>query len=131
MKKLVIVLGIGVLLIVGAGAFFLYAPAKTQACDAVEAVESATITFANGQFSPSCTVITSKGTITWVNNDDKTIEVGVDPHPAHTGNKEVSGGEFVLRLAPGEKETITVNKKGTFGYHDHTSPFLRGSIIVQ
>lgn len=89
------------------------------------------ITFDGNGFSPSSATVKSGGQLTWINNSSVDIEIGANPHPLHTGSREVSGGEFVLKLAPGEKKTIALTKTGTFGYHNHKSSSQGGSVTVE
>ena len=96
-----------------------------------ETQNKTTITFDGSGFSPSSTTVKSGGSITWVNSSSQDIEIGANPHPIHTGNKEVSGGEFTLKLTPGQSKTVTVTKVGTFGYHNHLSSSQGGSITVE
>jgi plastocyanin len=96
-----------------------------------ESTDSAEITYADGTFSPSCIKIKSGTTVTWKNTSNKKVEVGTDPHPSHTGNREVSGGAFVLDLAAGETATTTLTTKGEHSFHDHLSPSDTGVIIVE
>lgn len=128
-----------VLVILALGYLFLFSGSQSKACaiDHGVATESAdpgqgiTITFSNGQFSPACLEISSGTSVTWVNAGDKEIQIATNPHPIHTGNKEVSNGEFVLKLAPGEKATVTINKAGTSGYHNHLNSSAGGEIVVK
>ena len=96
-----------------------------------ETQNKTTITFDGSGFSPSSATVKSGGSITWVNNSSQDIEIGSNPHPIHTGNKEVSAGEFVLKLTSGQSKTVTVTKVGTFGYHNHLSSSQGGSITVE
>jgi plastocyanin len=98
---------------------------------ASEAESSATITYTSSGFLPSEITLQSGDELTWMNDGDKEIQIGADPHPIHTGNKEVSGGGFVLTLQPGEQATVTLEKKGTFGYHDHLNASQGGTITVE
>lgn len=90
-----------------------------------------TITHTSSGFSPADVKIKSGATITWVNDGDSEIQIGANPHPVHTGNKEVSGGGFVLTLKPGEQETVKMEKVGPFGYHDHLKASQGGTITVE
>ena len=145
MKNILII--IVVLLIVGAGGYFLLGSSSSgKACTSENAVSldviesSATssanisgvkITFDNGEVIPSCFKMSHGEEIIWVNAGDKNIQVAANPHPVHSGNKEVSDGEFVLELSPGEEKSITINKVGKVGYHDHLNSGTGGVIIVE
>ncbi len=90
-----------------------------------------TITSTSSGFSPADVKIKSGGTITWVNDGDSEIQIGANPHPVHTGNKELSGGGFVLTLKAGEQATVTVEKVGSFDYHNHLNSGQGGTITVE
>ncbi|OGY26511.1 MAG: hypothetical protein A2Z11_00820 [Candidatus Woykebacteria bacterium RBG_16_43_9] len=103
----------------------------TPSATTEEEGSSVTITYTSSGFSPSEVTIKSGGTVTWVNNSDGQIQIGANPHPVHTGNKEVSSGGFVLTLQPGEQSTVTMSKVGTFGYHNHLNSSQGGTITVE
>lgn len=84
-----------------------------------------------GSFLPSCFRVSSGTTITYVNQRDKTLDVAADPHPVHTGNKEVSSNKFTLEVKPGESVQVKLEKKGTFGIHDHENASARAVVIVE
>ena len=106
--------------------------AKTSTPDtACPAAENPTITYQNGEFSPRCVTVTSGTTVTWVNKDTQEVEIGADPHPAHTGNREVSSGEFVLPLSAGGQATSKLSTAGTHSYHNHVNSIASGTVIVK
>jgi len=96
-----------------------------------ETVSSVTISYTDNGFSPSSTSLKLGGTLTWVNNSGSELQVAVNPHPTHTGDKAITEGEFVLALSQGQSKTVTVNKSGTFGYHNHLESGDTGSIRVE
>lgn len=96
-----------------------------------EPAEGTTVTFKDGVVTPATVTVKSGGSITWVNNGTSAIKVGSDPHPTHTANQELTGGEFVIDLPVGESATVTVAKVGTWGFHDHIKPTVKGSVTVQ
>jgi len=96
-----------------------------------EAVSELTITYTKDGFSPETAVIKANGKLTWMNSSDSEIQIGADPHPSHTGNREGTDESFVLTLGPGESKTVTLEKKGTFGYHNHLSPSNSVTIEVK
>lgn len=89
----------------------------------------AEITITDSGFSPKTVEISAGSTITWVNNTNHEVQIAANPHPVHTGNREVSAGQFALSLAAGEKKSVEIGKTGSFGYHDHLSPGLLGTIV--
>lgn len=93
--------------------------------------ESAVIVYQNGEFSPGCITVKSGTRVTWQNKGSSSIQIGADPHPSHTGNKEVSSNDFVLSIAAGEQATSTLTTKGNHGYHDHLNARAEGIIVVE
>ena len=90
-----------------------------------------TITFTDDGVSPACSAILSGGAVMWVNKSTKSIQVSSDPHPVHFYNSEISDGKFILQLEPGEQKSVTMIKRGTFGFHDHKNPSLVGKITIK
>lgn len=89
------------------------------------------ITVTDDGFSPVQATVKSGDGLTWANNSAKKIQIGSDPHPTHTANSQLSNGQFVLEIAPGATATVTLTKKGTWGYHDHLNPGVRGKVVVE
>jgi plastocyanin len=87
----------------------------------------AIITYRNGSFSPAQVIAKSGGTVKVVNESSEKIYFASDPHPVHTANTELNIGD----IEAGQSKTITVTNKGTWGYHDHYKPEIRGKIIVE
>lgn len=121
-------------LLVAAGAYiYIYSQPKTVTSDCVlsNGLE-ATITYTEQHtFSPSCVIISSVSKVLWVNKSAGNLDIGADPHPIHTGNREVSGGKFVLNIAPNQTSEVTLTKTGSFGYHNHLRPWDTGTIVVK
>ena len=90
----------------------------------------AIVRFTDEGVFPECSNIPSGGTVIWVNEGANIIQVSSDPHPVHSDNPEISDGKFVLILPPGESAQVTLEKRGTFGFHDHINPSLSGKIII-
>lgn len=105
--------------------------AKLTVGGASSQTSGVTITYDGSAFSSAQATVASGGKVTWVNSSGKQLQLGSDPHPIHTGNKEVSGGKFTLDIAPGQSAAVTVTKTGTFGYHDHLNPSAKGKLVVQ
>src|SRR3990167_8374610 len=96
-----------------------------------EAQESVTITITDSGFEPASAKVKSGVIINWVNNSSKKVQIGSDNHPTHTLNKELTEGGFVTELAVGESKTTTVTKAGTWGFHDHINPSMKGTVVVK
>jgi len=90
-----------------------------------------TVTFSDSGVSPSTVTIKSGESLTWVNNSSKSVQVGSANHPTHTLNRELTSGEFVTELAPGASATVTLTKKGTWGYHNHLDPSVTDKVVVE
>lgn len=90
-----------------------------------------TITYNGSNFSPTSATVASGGKVTWVNNSSRELQVASALHPVHTDNPEVSGGKYTLDLSAGQSQTVTVTKKGTWGYHNHLIPSNSGTLSVQ
>ncbi len=152
MKKLWIGAAIALVVVIALAAIFSLRPSDVEGCSKESATtaqltanseETATssaqseevkvllISYEDGNFSPNCVLIKSGDTVTFVNKSDENIEIAADPHPIHTGNKEVSGGEFVLPVAPGKAEQVTLSKTGNTGFHNHLHSSATGLIIVE
>src|SRR3989344_6543283 len=78
-----------------------------------------TFTFSDNGVNPSNATIKSGQAINWVNSSSSQVQIPSDPHPTHTDNRELANGEATLVLAPGASTTVTLTKKGTWGFHDH------------
>jgi plastocyanin len=102
-----------------------------QVSDCETATGDVTITYNDDDFSPHCVKVTSGTSIIWNNDSDSEIQVATDPHPSHTGNREVSNGEFELTVPAGGKATSTLKTTGEHDYHNHLQPSATGVIIVE
>lgn len=96
-----------------------------------ESGEEVIITFTDDGFSPAQVTVKSGGAIKWVNNSSAKVQAASDPHPTHTTNPEITDGDFVIELAPGASSSVKITKSGTWGFHDHLKPAVRGKIVVQ
>lgn len=105
--------------------------AQSQQQATSPAQSAATVTFSDSGVDQATVTIKSGQAITWINNSSKTIQVASANHPTHTLNPELSNGQFVLELAPGASSTVTLNKAGTWGFHNHLNPSVTGEVVVQ
>lgn len=81
----------------------------------------------NSAFDPSSVTVKSGDTVTWVNEDSTQHLVASDPHPTHTDLPGLQSGS----LSQGQSYTFTFVKVGTFGYHCHLHPSMKGTVVVQ
>ncbi len=72
--------------------------------------------------------VTAGSTVTFRNADTTPHGVASDPHPVHTG---LPGFDAGGPIAPGETYEFTFTSPGTFGFHNHLNPSLRGTVVVK
>lgn len=144
MKKVVIVLII--VIAIAAGAFALTkksdnntttnSSANTPSSDQTQTASpsptssqsvAATITYSDSGFSPSSITVKSGDTVAIKNTSSGELQLDSDPHPIHTDDTDLNVGT----VATGQSQTLTVTKKGTFGYHNHLNPSDKGEIVIQ
>ena len=98
---------------------------------AVQATAAATITIADSGAEPKSVTIKAGESINWLNKSARQVEVGSADHPAHTKNPQLTGGEFVISLAPGESKVVSAGtNKGTWGWHDHLKASVNGTVVI-
>lgn len=109
------------------------ASADNESCTDETGKTEVTLTYdANENFVPQCIRVSSGTTVTYQNDSDFPLDVGADPHPTHTGNREVSHEEFELPVEPnGGTATTVMEKTGTFGLHNHENSSATATIIVE
>jgi len=88
---------------------------------------STTISYDGSSFSPSTVTVKAGSSIIVKNASSSSLDFDSDPHPTHTDNPELNIGN----ISPGKSVTITVNKKGTWGYHNHLNSSQHGTLVVQ
>lgn len=84
------------------------------------------ITIKNFAFDPPTITVKSGTTVTWTNEDSADHFVASDPHPTHTDLPGLSSNPF----SQGQSYSFTFTKVGTFGYHCHLHPSMKGTVIV-
>lgn len=102
------------------------APSATPAGSS-EASTQPTIRFTDSGFSPATLTVKVGATVTIRNDSDRTVDFSSDPHPTHTLYPFLNAGD----IAPGKSATVTVPRAGSFGYHDHLNPSMKGTIVAQ
>lgn len=124
--KAKVIIGIIVIVIIGAGVFVSrFAATNTQTqtvpeSSQTQAAAKNTVTIANFAFSPAALTIKSGESVTWTNRDT----------PAHSATADDNSFDTGL-LNSGESKSITFRKPGTFTYHCSVHPMMTGKIIVQ
>lgn len=107
--------------------------APSEECVNETGKAAATLVYdASENFVPVCIKISSGTTLTYRNDSDFALDIGADPHPSHTGNREVSKKEFELPVEPnGGTANTVMNKTGTFGLHNHENASATATVIVE
>lgn len=88
---------------------------------------ASTITYDGSSFNVSAATINAGSTVKVVNSSSDALAFDSDPHPTHTDNPELNEGD----IAPGDSRTFVIEKKGTWGFHNHLDPSQHGSIKVE
>lgn len=78
-------------------------------------------------FSPSPFTIKTGDSVYWVNQSGKTATIDSDTHPTHMAYAPLNLGSF----DNGATLSLTFDKAGSYGYHNHYNPSVRGTIIVE
>ncbi len=100
---------------------------STPAAANVNTSTATAITITSSGFSPSAVTVKAGTVVTWTNSSGADVRVASDPHPTHTDLPELDSST----LANGDSYSFTFTKVGTWGYHDHFEPTLKGSVTVQ
>jgi plastocyanin len=141
MKRTGTIVGAVILIVLLAGAAFALTrksnstdnstqPSTSQTETTTETTDqsvAAAITYDGSSFSPDKITVKSGDKITVKNTSSITVEFDSDPHPVHSDNTELNIGI----ISPGNSMTFTVDKTGTWSYHNHLDPGQTGTIVVQ
>jgi plastocyanin len=90
-----------------------------------------TISYTGSAFEPACVKVASGTKVTWKNTSSQELQLGANPHPSHTGNREVSNNLFTLDIPAGGTDSSQLTTKGQHGFHNHLNPGVTGLIVVQ
>ncbi len=133
-----VIVAVLVVLAFVAGGYFLFYGNKTSVMntqptstnnsgDNTQTQGQNTIILTQSGFSPSTLTVKVGTAVTWVNKSGSEAAVYSNPHPIHTNYPPLNLGTF----ADGGTLSLTFNKIGTYGYHNHLNPSQTGTIIVQ
>lgn len=144
-----VVIGIVVVLVAVVAIFFLsksgslYSPSPTQTSIQIPpsttsitqqpnstneaTIEQNVVTLTQDGFSPSTLTVKAGTKVTWVNKSGSQVTVNSKPHPVHTNYSPLNLGSF----SDGSTLSLTFDKPGTYGYHNHLNPSQSGTIIIQ
>ena len=94
------------------------------AVPALPDVEGSTLVFIRDYaFHPAEVRVRAGSRITWVNCESAD---GL----AHTSSADAGDWKSGF-ISPGAAFTVTVNARGTFGYHCEPHPFMKGTVVVE
>lgn len=99
--------------------------ARTGACQGIHANHQ--ITIEGGKFSPVYTEAKYCDTLTFINKDERVRVIAFGPHPDHDNY----AGEYLLNVKKGRNKTVTLSDEGTYQYHDHLEPNVKGYFTVR
>lgn len=86
-----------------------------------------TVTLTQNGFSPATLTVKAGTTVTWVNKSGTDATVNSNPHPIHTAYLPLNLGNF----SDGATLSLSFDKPGTYGYHNHLDASQKGTIVVQ
>jgi len=102
------------------------------------APQQITVVYTNSGFNPVSITIRQGQTVTWVNENSRSVWVASAFHPTHTVYPEKKAGDCLgsafdaCRGVPtGESWSFTFDSAGTWTYHNHLSPFNTAVVIVE
>lgn len=87
-----------------------------------------TVTYTDNGFSPATLDITTGESVTFVNNSSDRMWVASNPHPTH---QTFSDFDERTGVRAGGTYTFTFSQKGTWAYHNHLNPGMRGVVIAK
>jgi len=90
--------------------------------------ERVVVTYTDSGFAPSPIRVKVGSIVTFVNESSGMMWVASDPHPSHT---LLSGFDELTSVGKGGTYEYTFAKVGTWTYHNHVSPSVKGSVIVR
>jgi plastocyanin len=94
----------------------------------VELPKTLTVTYTSSGFAPKTAIIAKGGTVTFINKSTDDLRVASDPHPLHNG---YPGFDAKRNYSRDGVWSFTFDKVGSWTYHNHLAPTVRGTIIVQ
>jgi len=86
------------------------------------------VKFTDNGFEPSTLTINSGDTVKFENESGDDFWPASNVHPTHLLYPGFDAKKPVL---PGDSYSFTFEKKGTWGYHNHLTPDVTGTIVVK
>ena len=100
---------------------------ESPVTETTEVESVAEVLIRNFAFEPATLTVPAGTTVIWTNEDSAPHLVASDPHPAHTDLPELVSET----LSQGDAYRFTFKKTGTYGYHCHLHPTMKGTIVVE
>lgn len=100
---------------------------RTKAKDTKEVLDGATILMREDGFYPDTITVTKGTTVKFINKDTYWHWPASDPHPSHTFYSELDPKSPVK---PDSTWSVTLDKVGKWGIHDHLAPYVTGTVTV-
>ncbi len=97
-------------------------PAESTVKDA-----AVTIIYTDSGFSSSKINVNVGDVVAVKNQSSNSMQFSSNPHPIHTGNKELNQ----QTIPAGGSLTFTVTVKGSHGFHNHLTPSHNGILVVE
>lgn len=85
------------------------------------------VEFDGKSFSPETVSLKAGGRLTINNKSNVNMWPASNDHPTHKLYPEFDSLKPIL---PGESYTLILSKAGTWGYHDHLQPTIKGQIVI-
>jgi len=114
-------------------------PSESSASSTVSTKTTTIVIYGANGFSPSTVTIHQGDSVTFKNQSSIDMLVASNPHPTHqaySGTTRVehcpdTSGVAFDQCSVGTAYTFTFQKIGTWGYHNHSNPTDKGTVIVQ
>ncbi|MEK7603096.1 MAG: hypothetical protein AAB459_02550 [Patescibacteria group bacterium] len=98
---------------------------RTGVCQAQH--ENHRVNISDGLVSPLYITAQKCDTLTFINNDEKYLEISFGLHPEH----DAYAGENDIIVRSGKSKTITLSESGSFRFHNHLQPETAGYFTVK
>lgn len=85
------------------------------------------VTIDGGVLNPVEVTINVGDSIVWLNKDTTVRKIASDPHPSHSALPELLSPD----LAANQTYSFKFMTAGTWAYHDHLNPTLKGTVVVK
>ena len=99
----------------------------TPATESAQPVATATVTLTDNGFVPKALTVKAGTTVKFTNGSGRQMWVASNPHPTHT---LLPGFDELTAVGKGGSYDYQFTKVGTWGYHNHLSPQIGGTVVV-